>query len=97
MKTKHTPGPWEIIHTEKNPGKVDQIHVGKPDYTVCRVMAYGENAMANARLIAAAPDLLKALKDLVERCDGEEGIQADGSNMDTLSAHMVIQLAEGEE
>lgn len=50
---------------------------------------------ANARLMAAAPDLLEALKDLVARCDGEEGVRADGSNIDTAWAHGIIAKAEG--
>lgn len=56
-----------------------------------------EEARANARLIKAAPRLLEALKALVARCDGDEGVQADGSNMDTLAAHAVIAEAEGGE
>jgi hypothetical protein len=43
----------------------------------------------------AAPDLLEALKDLVYRCDGDEGVRADGSNIDTAWAHTIIAKAEG--
>ena len=31
--------------------------------------------------------LRKALRDLVDRCDGPEGVRADGSNISTLDAH----------
>jgi hypothetical protein len=41
--------------------------------------------------------LLAALKDLVARCDGEEGVRADGSNIQTMQAHAAIQAAEGED
>jgi hypothetical protein len=49
---------------------------------------------ADARLIAAAPDLLAALIDLTTRCDGEEGVRADGSNIQTMRAHAAIAKAE---
>lgn len=39
-------------------------------------------------------ELLKVLKDLVKRCDGEEGVLADGSNIDTAWASSVLQRAE---
>ena len=51
----------------------------------------------HGRLIAAAPELLEALKKLVYRCDGSEGVQPDGSNMCTLEAHAAIRKAEGNE
>jgi hypothetical protein len=31
-----------------------------------------------------------ALADLVRRCDGPEGVRADGSNIDTLAAHAAL-------
>lgn len=34
--------------------------------------------------------LLRALEDLVERCDGDEGIRKDGENIDTRSAHAAL-------
>ena len=42
-------------------------------------------------------DLLKELKALVARCDGAEGVQPDGSNMQTITAHAAIAKAEGHE
>ena len=35
-------------------------------------------------------DLIAALQDLVTRCDGKEGVRADGSNIDTLRAHTLL-------
>ena len=68
MSAKHTPGPWSFgygVTTEY--GEVFGVGVTtKPDWTVvCAVSRPGDvNAIdeANARLIAAAPDLLDALK-----------------------------------
>ena len=46
-------------------------------------------------LCSVNADLLEALRDLVARCDGSEGVRADGSNIDTLAAHIAITKAEG--
>lgn len=65
---KHTPGPWYTIWVDgtyvidANSGKTDVAHVlnrGNPDTTE-----------ANARLIAAAPQMLAALDDCItnENC-----------------------------
>ncbi len=68
MKTQHTAGPWIIQeHKDKNFG-ID-LTEGKKGKVICNVtshyIAEHEEAQANARLIAAAPELLAALQDLV--------------------------------
>lgn len=35
-------------------------------------------------------ELIAALQDLVTRCDGDEGVRADGSNIQTIRAHAVL-------
>lgn len=44
--------------------------------------------------IASLTEKLKAvndaLEDLVQRCDGDEGVRADGSNIQTIKAHAVL-------
>jgi hypothetical protein len=38
-------------------------------------------------------ELVATLRNLVERCDGSEGVREDGSNIDTLAAHaMLLQI-----
>jgi hypothetical protein len=60
MNTQHTPGPWKLCYD----GQID----GPDGRCICRFGwdSYKEftelNNAANARLIAAAPDLLEALK-----------------------------------
>ena len=67
METKHTPGPWNAHSIKKS---------AAPPYTpvsattlIAQVYstAFGdhEQSEANARLIAAAPDLLEAVKRLL--------------------------------
>ena len=60
-ETKHTPGPWKAVRNE--------VHVG--GRRICAYVTSGaslgigpdlERSYANARLIAAAPDLLEALQ-----------------------------------
>lgn len=61
----HTPGPWEVVEADE----IYVVHAGS--YTIATMgdpkslMAH-EEKLANARLIAAAPELLDALKDMVE-------------------------------
>lgn len=59
----------------------------------------GQQALLHADLETAAEDdplkalavAHEALTDLVTRCDGKEGVRPDGSNIDTLRAHMAIE------
>ena len=86
--SKHTPGPWrwegdKMRGAERKLVKTSQHETLHP-----------ERAAANRALIAAAPDLLLALRDLVARCDGDEGVRADGSNIDTVWAHAAIAKVE---
>lgn len=66
MNTKHTPGPWTL---EDRGYKFVVSKPGKGYITrdVCRMDASTMSAFdqdANARLIAAAPDLLEALRHI---------------------------------
>lgn len=75
---------------------------------IVKLQHYHRNVTAMARsalrmAISAskrhAPDrrskaLYVALDELVTRCDGEDGVRADGSNINTQSAHVVLDLYE---
>jgi hypothetical protein len=58
MNTQHTPGPWYIDCQNESAAIGYRAIVDKDGYTVCSPSPMGQ---ANARLIAAAPDLLAAL------------------------------------
>lgn len=98
----HTPGPWGFEYTEDN----KRIIIGKglvegPDgYDVAEVYSDDcpyEEAEANARLIAAAPELLHEIKHLVRLL---EPLEQDGTlNVPGLAslngARAAIAKAEG--
>lgn len=65
--SKHTPGPWKAFARDENNYSLDDVMTeAKPHKRICN--AYGGTSdstseyAANARLIAAAPDLLDACK-----------------------------------
>lgn len=65
-QTKHTPGPW----TASKDGYIDA-----PDGAlVAKIHTEGQGADYDARLIAAAPDLLAALLDAHERLTGDRSM-----------------------
>lgn len=66
MSTTHTPGPWQV-----KPNSVGGPAVGPEGSVVADIRTYGgphvggrqhPQTDANARLVAAAPDLLEALR-----------------------------------
>jgi len=68
----HTPGPWHIRKGEWKIQILSEIHA--PTDLVAEVSVYTQEGVgvtqeANARLIAAAPDLLKAVKLMQKACD----------------------------
>lgn len=83
MKLTHTPGPWKAVDAfvENNPNRwlVARGGWGGPNIADC-----GPGAEADARLIAAAPELLAAIEDLLftaealrDDCESHDGICGD--------------------
>lgn len=73
MNTKHTPAPWEADNTGFGKMQIWNAKEARMDFndlhliaTIHSVEVKGDNQLkANAKLIAAAPELLEALKELV--------------------------------
>ena len=64
MNTKHTPGPWRVQRQNPSPTTGEWMISGANPGYLAEVRDCGSgDVQANARLIAAAPDLLDALKD----------------------------------
>ena len=66
MDTKHTPGPWEaignIVRDVPRPTERGGMSGG---YLVAETAVQDSHRYANARLIAAAPDMLAALEQMI--------------------------------
>jgi hypothetical protein len=60
--SKHTPGPWHVFEG-RAPGSLE-IFAYKTAVAECWRRADAPTEMANARLIAAAPELLKVLLEI---------------------------------
>ncbi len=105
--SKHTQGPWEVkpAHDKGRPYDFDIIgdrvkHLRSVD-SVCWLATAKGNATdggiaeANARLIAAAPELLQACKRaLDEICDGNDVKECD--DPDCLACELSKAIAKAE-
>lgn len=99
MNTKHTPGPWipytngrgEILSIKGMHGPVSvNVTNGCGISRLCT-----ENGQANARLIAAAPDLLEALQTLSETAGriAQGAAVIDERGFNTLAHSISVALA----
>lgn len=103
---KHTPGPWEVAGTiTQGRHAIDGAGTHKVPVAVTEWQD-GDVSKANARLIAAAPELLTALKKLTAEMVGIGGFGPEirelvgNTNWSVLTqrvqeAHAAIAKAEG--
>ena len=71
-KSKHTPGPWVIRETDEYSEK---LSIQTDEYYVALV-DFSHDQTANARLIAAAPDMMEALESMLMARDTVEREEA---------------------
>lgn len=71
----HTPGPWSTRGSARERGTV-YVEAGSPQWLLASVSGQGVANEANARLIAAAPDLLEACRDAMAMLTHPEVITA---------------------
>jgi len=68
-ESKHTPGPWDALSHDFGRTKVWEVVAGPKADTVVELSLFSQNAEHDAKLIAAAPDMLQAcemaLQDMV--------------------------------
>jgi hypothetical protein len=97
MSTTHTPGPWAqrplALTVEGADGEpvANAVSGAWHRHTGSRVTRHRDEALANARLIAAAPALLRELERLADRM--EQIVNEDGSTPCTAGARGAIALA----
>lgn len=100
---RHTPGPWEVTYSTNFPDQ-QTVQAEGSDRILALIDRADEQDYANARLIAAAPELLSALKAacqdirLAAEIHKAKGLEAASHE---LRAHEqiyqnVIRLAEGQ-
>ena len=80
--SKHTPGPWLCTPSMGTDGHSQCVYwvwkdLGEEDGYEGLVADNSPEARANARLIAAAPNLLKALKDCLDALGDDPGCYCD--------------------
>jgi hypothetical protein len=106
--TKHTPGPWKAQMREGYVGQWEVVSTCETEWWIADAAPYNEQA--NARLIAAAPELLEALVWMVENdetYEGDEPIREhNGRTWNEMNAYWIeglnraraaIAKAEGDE
>jgi hypothetical protein len=103
MKHTNTPEEWEILRADRS----EYNESIAKDMAGClangeRILAYfpTASAMANARLISAAPDLLTALEDaefLLRKAGLMAGPMRDSFNRSASDARAAIAKATGRE
>jgi len=79
----HTPGPWKVINTNgckgigykpgRNPNPQTQYRELFTTVGLCATDEAEAEDLANARLCAAAPELLQYLKGMIERFEEKAG------------------------
>lgn len=85
MKQVHTPGPWEVSEQEDGSDAIKSKtrFIIIPDQGICGATV--SEAVANARLIAAAPDMLAALIAIMAAIDADE---TSGRKLEGLTPEM---------
>lgn len=91
--SKHTPGPWTVGPDSRD--KLSLCIVSKTGYNITDV-TNSQQGRADARLIAAAPNLLQVLKDIVVHEEGRKKVSIGYDALVHLLAHEVIaEIEEG--
>jgi hypothetical protein len=78
MDTKHTPGPWKAVEL------IGPLYIVRKDdqSELQRCTIAGAVRLADARLIAAAPELLDALKGMVNLAEKMNDSSNEGGMLD---------------
>lgn len=95
-EAKHTPGPWQACDVgdySDYDGRC-RVILGN-DLRIAVVLGDHDESAANARLIAAAPDLLEELEDMVSLVEYLMNDSYD--NKETAEARAAIAKAKGDQ
>lgn len=97
---KHTPGPWHVDPKAAEESFFEDVSILRHDGLAVAVAVHNGDIVppepeANARLIAAAPDLLEALKLCVDNIQGIADEEDLPSTAIRAKARAAIDRAEG--
>ena len=98
--SKHTPGPWRVGAPGPNGCHTVGTEGGLMTATVAHSISHPEQAsqaIADARLIAAAPCLLEALRACVAALEGAHHVSTRDRLSATDQARAAISKATGEQ
>ena len=95
---KHTKGPWKILPRNRNlaNGRGPGYDVQKDDPDGLGEIICDRAMLADALLIAAAPDLLEALKMFLDLYGGHAADDAREQRYEIIAARRAIAKAERE-
>ena len=96
---KHTPGPWTAGWTVNTDGEPILTVDDAEEWTVCVVDDQNGQGEANARMIAEAPAMLKALRALADELDSAYGYwrrEATGGDIDPFGGSVEQVLADAQ-
>ena len=104
-EAKHTPGPWEFGPSHSSTGLAGQLVVRPAgefphgEWVADVGSMYDDHRVANARLIAAAPELLEALKEVTMVLDRIFDVEDRTPEPNSISgrARAAIAKATGQE
>ena len=95
-KVTHTPGPWLVEDCTPGESTGLRFAINSKDNVIARTTDGWKEAQANARLIAAAPEMLemcKLLEECMETIAGKDGYDA---SYELAKVRAVLAKVEGE-
>jgi hypothetical protein len=90
----HTPGPWQIEDCTPGESTGLRFEVGTKDSVIARTTDGWKEARANARLIAAAPEMYEVLSEVLIEYEAEA--KAEGWDLPTTGEMIREVLAKVE-
>lgn len=95
MNEKHTPGPWAVSSSLYVVSPLARMVAKCDGMGIADLEVPPEQMFANARLIAAAPDLLTAAKDALAKLEELRFQQDTEDEADVLRAAITKATTEG--
>ena len=80
MTGKYTPGPWQVGEHDYADARGFVLTVNAGEHNICEISLPDATDEANARLIAAAPEMAEALKQALAALDAVNETDINGSH-----------------